>query len=151
MAVATRFRTEKGVILELKNGNKSIQNDTILEFATNQPRYMNVAFISGFADEKELLFYGNGVILEISRIYHDDVNKNTLNQLNVLQQILTNKKVNFNGKKIKKYTEILCKRLKEINKLNTKSIKENLSYKSLKYNATCFMNKITFVKFLRQI
>ena len=73
-------------------------------------------------EELGFLFYGTGVIFEITKIYHKEVQKSTLNQLDVLQQIITNKSVDFNDDKIKKYTKTLCKRLKEIHDLNIEAI-----------------------------
>merc|ERR1711933_618018 len=75
--IAQNFSKDTGIVLALKNGNEELENDIISEFSSNQPRYLDVAWLSAFSNERELLFFGDNIIFEITNIIHPEVPKNT--------------------------------------------------------------------------
>eukprot|EP01084_Bolivina_argentea_P314640 544980_1 len=95
---ATNFAGGNGIILHLKNGNTEInKNYNVSKYEPNQPRYIDVNWISAHNLEKEWLFYGNAIIFKVIDIEHvrdrKQIPKNTLKQLNLLQQIIKQKDI----------------------------------------------------------
>eukprot|EP01084_Bolivina_argentea_P260720 440374_1 len=94
--VAINFAAEAGIILQLRNGNKTINpNYIISKFQANQPRYLNVNWISAHNHENEWLFFGDSIIFEVINIKHKEIPANTLKQLNLLQRLITNKPIEW--------------------------------------------------------
>eukprot|EP01084_Bolivina_argentea_P307396 531323_1 len=112
--IAQNFAKGPGIVLELQNGNKDIQNDVISKYKSYQPRYMNVNWISPF-DEKEWLFFGDNIILQIVGIRHKEINAYTIKVLNLLQRLIKNKRIDWNlstergkkGRNIKRLADML--------------------------------------------
>eukprot|EP01084_Bolivina_argentea_P044722 82285_1 len=118
---AQNFASDGGIILELKNGNTDIDvNPIISQYESNQPRYLDVSWISDFGHERELLFFGKLIIFKIQDIIHKEIQKNTLKQLNLLQEIIENKQVNFD--KIPKRVNTLCQKLIKTREMNLESL-----------------------------
>eukprot|EP01084_Bolivina_argentea_P147559 258154_1 len=115
---AKNFAKDGGIILGLTNGNQDInKNQVISKYQANQPRFLDVSWISDFGNELEYLFYGNNIIFKIYKIIHQEVPKNTLRQLNLLQEIIENREINWE-KQPKSRMNKLCKRLEKIREMN---------------------------------
>eukprot|EP01084_Bolivina_argentea_P315211 546045_1 len=113
--VAINFAEGRGIILQLRNGNKTInENYIISKFESNQPRFMNVNWISAHNNENEWLFFGESIIFEIVDIKHKQIKRHTLKQLNLLQRIITNKPIEW--KKEQKRSIALSHKLQESRK-----------------------------------
>eukprot|EP01084_Bolivina_argentea_P030993 57398_1 len=130
-SVATNFQSGSGVILVLKNGNKDIKNDITSEFAPNQPRYTDAAWLSCYYNEQEYLFYGDSVIFEINKIFHEDIAKNTLKQLNLLQQIIEQKDIEWHT--VIKRAQQLAIKLKTTREMISEFMKYNNSTDEIDY------------------
>eukprot|EP01084_Bolivina_argentea_P185632 320105_1 len=118
---AVNFSKESGIILALRNGNDAIDTNAIVsQFMKDQPRYVDVSWISDFSHEKEYLYYGDNIIFKIHDIYHTDkaqIPKNTLKQLNLLQRIIENKEINWE-KEPKSRVNKLCQKLQKTREMN---------------------------------
>eukprot|EP01084_Bolivina_argentea_P259872 438687_1 len=119
---AINFAGQDGIILYLKNGNKGINNkqEIISRFQPNQARFIDVSIYSDYNNECEWLFFGNSIIFEVVDIYHvrypQQIPPNTLKQLNMLQQIIKNKTIQW--QKMEQIVNGLESNLIETRKIN---------------------------------
>eukprot|EP01084_Bolivina_argentea_P055824 102273_1 len=114
---ASNFAKDGGIIMALKNGNDDINTNRIIsQYEPSQPRYLDVSWISDFAHEQEYLFYGNNIIFKIHEIIHKEIPKHTLKHLNLLQETIENKPIDWD--KIPKRVNKLCERLIKIREMN---------------------------------
>merc|ERR1712154_469501 len=102
------------------------------EFSSNQPRYLDVAWLSAFSNERELLFFGDNIIFEITNIIHPEVPKNTLKRLILLQKIIKNHSINWE-KESKKRIDGLSNQIKITRKNIMKLSAMNTDYKNEEY------------------
>eukprot|EP01084_Bolivina_argentea_P137687 242493_1 len=118
---AVNFSKEKGIILALRNANDAFAKNAIVsQFMKDQTRYVDVSWISDFSHEKEYLYYGDNIIFKIHDIYHNDkgqIPKNTMKQLNLLQRMIENKKINWD-KEPKSRVDKLCQKLQKTREMN---------------------------------
>eukprot|EP01084_Bolivina_argentea_P016840 31450_1 len=134
--IARNFSQEAGIILELKNGNKDTKNDIISRFASNQPRYLDVSWLSQFDNEKELLFFGSNIIFEIVDITHREIPKNTLKRLIMFQRIIKNKSIKWDNESTKRINGLA----RQINSTRENIIK--LSAMNDDYKNDAYQNEI---------
>eukprot|EP01084_Bolivina_argentea_P010040 18725_1 len=107
-SVANSFSEEKGIIMELINGNKEIRNDIVALFSHDQPRYLDVSLLSSFSNESELLYFGDNIIFEIHNIWYHNKNGEAkslqfeLYQLHLLERIIKNQQIDWSLERKKK-------------------------------------------------
>eukprot|EP01083_Nonionella_stella_P175956 614345_1 len=122
-----------GILLQLKNGNKDINTQYVIsQFEPNQPRYFDVNRFSRFSNEDEWLFFGHSVIFEIADMHYmtqpDQIPKNTLNQLNLLQRIIKNKHIKWEDEKKRTRIKSLARRLTTVRQINVAAMEyDNLN------------------------
>eukprot|EP01084_Bolivina_argentea_P218192 370309_1 len=122
---AVNFSEGIGIVLALRNGNMNMNDNWVIsKFMKNQPRYLDASKFSDFTHEREFLFYGDNIIFtihDIIDINNKEIPKGTIAELNLLQRVIENKKIEW--KKEKKTIKRLCKNLKKTCKTNLKLLK----------------------------
>eukprot|EP01083_Nonionella_stella_P067812 179610_1 len=146
------FTKGRGIILTLRNGNKHVSKEhKIAIFEPNQPRYLQVNWISAFPEEKEWLFFGTATLFEVLDIEYvadrKQIPPHTLKQLNLLQQLIKGKAIEWN--EVTKRSRILAQKLCTIRDLNMKLLRFNDSMDHIDYlwsylgdNDTQFMDSL---------
>eukprot|EP01084_Bolivina_argentea_P262137 443229_1 len=144
---AINFAGRDGIILHLKNGNTDIsENYNISKYQPNQPRYLDVNWISAHNLEKEWLFYGNSIIFQVVNIQHMrdrqgiQIPKNTLKQLNLLQKIIEQKDIEW--EKVIKRSQQLAMKLQKTREMILEFMEYNNSTDEIDYLYEYLNNKV---------
>eukprot|EP01083_Nonionella_stella_P186796 684933_1 len=122
---ARNFAKDSGIILALRNGNEETASipTTIAQFMREQPRYLDVSWISAFQNEREYLFYGDNIIFKIHNIMHREVPRHTLALLTLLQRIIEGRAIDWD-KENKKRISGLASKLKETREMNVRILQD---------------------------
>eukprot|EP01084_Bolivina_argentea_P064147 117027_1 len=128
---ALKFAGTNGIIVTLKRGTSTmVLSQNQYEHKATYPKYLDVAWLSAYPEEKERLFYGENLVFQIADIYEmstKNTYKSSLYRFNIFQRMVKNHNVNWDEiskKCIIKLVELITNQIERGNNILMNDIDE---------------------------